>query len=573
MSENENRAPRVAITRLPTGVPGLDEVLGGGLPEYSFTAIAGAPGAGKTTLAHQILFNLASPERPALYFSVMGEPMLKMLRYQQQMAYFDPAKVGDAIRFISLSDALLTQDLEQVLADIVRRVEETGPSLVVLDSFHNIARVAVGRAPGALDVPDFVQRLALHLTSWQATTFLLGAYRDDEVGRDAVFTVADGVLWLSQVTDHNSVVRKLQVVKMRGQEPMPGLHTTRLDQAGLQVFPRITSGRDGEQGGRARPQGRTATGVPGLDALVGGGLPTGDAVLVSGASGTGKSVLATQFIAAGVRQGEPGVIAVFEEHPQEYMRRAGALGLDLEEMARQGALAVIYLRPLDLSPDETLRAIRDAVARVGARRVVIDSVSGFELALAPDFRQDFRESLYRLVGALTGTGVTVLMTMEIVQTTSELRFSPYIISFLTDDIILLRHVEIAGQLRTSLAVVKMRNSDHSRALWLYDITGQGLVVRQDLRDSRSGGVGTAALAPGAGSPTYPGLTDRETTVLEALLAVGEASADEVARRVGLAEPDLTVALARLVDLGYADRRDGDGAGAGAIYRAVARSPR
>ncbi len=566
MSQNETA--RVAIARLPTGVPGLDEVLGGGLPEYSCNVIAGAPGVGKTTLAHQTLFNLASPARRALYFSVMGEPALKMLRYQQQMAYFDPAKVGESIRFINLSDAVLTQSLDEVLADIVRRVEESSPDFVVLDSFHNIARAAGGRGPGAPDVRDFVQRLALHLTSWQATTFLLGNYRDEDLRGDPVFTVADGVVWLSQVTDHNSVVRKLQVVKMRGQEPMPGLHTVRLDRAGLQVFPRITASL--ERTDRLSSIAiRAATGVPGLDALVGGGLPAGDAVLVSGPSGTGKSVLATQFIAAGVRQGEPGVIAVFEEHPQEYMRRAQSLGLDLEGMERQGTLAVVYIRPLDLSPDETLLAIRQAVARIGARRVAIDSVSGFELALAPDFRQDFRESLYRLVGALTGTGITVLMTMEIVQTTDELRFSPYIISFLSDDIILLRHVEIEGQLRKSLAVIKMRNSDHSKELWLYDITGQGLIVRQSLWDLRGAGTATAALRAGAGQPAYPGLTDRETLALEALFEVGEATAGDLQRRTGLGEADLTAALDRLVGLGYGERREE----AGAVYRPVARSLR
>ncbi len=300
---SESKTPPVTITRLPTGVPGLDEVLGGGLPEYSFTVIAGAPGSGKTTLAHQILFTLASSARPALYFSVMGEPMLKMLRYQQQMAYFDPAKVGDVIHYVNLSDALQTGDLAQVLAGIIRRVEEVSPGLVVLDSFQNIAHLATGGEE--LEVQGFVQRLALHLTSWQATTFLLGNYRDDELRGNPVFTVADGVLWLSQVTDHNSVVRKLQVVKMRGQELMPGLHTTRLDQAGLQVFPRITSGHgpEQEQGDRTRPHGRATTSVPGLDALLGGGIPVGDAVLVSGPSGTGKSVLTAQFIADGVRRG------------------------------------------------------------------------------------------------------------------------------------------------------------------------------------------------------------------------------------------------------------------------------
>ncbi len=556
---------RVAITRLPTGVPGLDEILGGGLPEYSFNVIAGAPGAGKTTLANQMLFALASPERPALYFSLIGEPALKMLRYQQQMAYFDAAKVGESIRFISLSDTILTQGLEQVLEDIVRQVEQGSPGLVVLDSFHNIAAVAPGRDTRALEPQGFVQRLALHLSSWQATTFLLGNYGDQERLINPVFTVADGVLWLSQVTDHNSVVRKLQVIKMRGQEQMPGLHTMRLTQAGMQVFPRITINRQRHEGPLTPHRG--VTGVPGLDALVGGGLPAGDAVLVSGPSGTGKSVLAAQFIAEGARHGEPGVIAVFEERPHEYLRRAERLGL--EGMARAGTLEVIYIRPLDLSPDETLQAIQQAVARIGARRVAIDSISGFELALAPDYRQDFRESLYRLVGALTGTGITVLMTMEIVQSASELRFSPYLISFLSDTIILLRHLEIAGQLRKSLTVVKMRNSDHSKELWLYDITGQGLIVRQRLRDYQGAGVATATLSPGAGRPIYPGLTAQETLVLQALLELQEASVAEVARRSGVGRSDLTAALDRLIYLGYAQRGDE----AEGLYRPIARFPR
>jgi len=558
---------RVAITRLPTGVPGLDEILGGGLPEYSFNVIAGTPGAGKTTLAHQMLFALASPERPALYFSLIGEPTLKMLRYQQQMAYFDAAKVGESIRFISLSNTILTQGLEQVLEDIVRQVEQSSPGLVVLDSFHNIAAVAPGRGVHALEPQGFVQRLALHLSSWQATTFLLGNYGDQERLANPVFTVADGVLWLSQVTDHNSVVRKLQVIKMRGQEQMPGLHTMRLTQAGMQVFPRITINRQRHEGPLTPHRG--VTGVPGLDALVGGGLPAGDAVLVSGPSGTGKSVLAAQFIAEGARHGEPGVIAVFEERPHEYLRRAERLGLGLEGMARAGTLEVIYIRPLDLSPDETLQAIQKAVARIGARRVVIDSISGFELALAPDYRQDFREALYRLVGALTGTGITVLMTMEIAQSASELRFSPYLISFLSDTIILLRHLEIAGQLRKSLTVVKMRNSDHSKELWLYDITGQGLIVRQRLRDYQGAGVAVVTPSVEAGWPTYPGLTAQEMLILQALLELQEASEAALARRSGVGRSDLTAALERLIYLGYAQRGDE----AEGLYRPVARFPR
>ena len=557
---------RVAISMLPTGVPGLDEVLGGGLPEYSFNLIAGSPGAGKTTLAHQLMFALATPARPALYFTLVGEPPLKMLRYQQQFAFFKSALVGEQIHFIDLSDAVLAGDLNQVLAAITARVEAISPGLVFVDSFQTVIRTATNTASEMLGLQAFVQRLAVHLTGWQATTFLIGEYVAEELRGNPIFTVADGIFTLSQHTDRNSVVRELQVVKSRGQAPMPGLHTFRITQRGFQVFPRMSLGTREDE--RALPQGRIATGVAGLDELLGGGLPAGDAVLVSGPSGTGKSALATQFIAAGARAGEPGVIAIFEEHPREYLRRAGELGLDLPGLAGRGLVEVIYLRPLDLSPDETLFAIREAVARIGARRVVIDSISGFELALAPNFRQDFRESLYRLVGALTGTGITVLLTVEIAQSANDLRFSPYVVSFLADDILLLRYVEIAGQLRKSLTVVKMRNSDHSDDLRLYEITAQGLVVRERLGTYRGLGTESAALREGALRDDPPGLTAAETTVLRALVELGAAAPAALARRVGLPEAALDPALDRLVGLAYAVRQDEAGT---IVYRPVAQA--
>src|SRR6185312_7183132 len=131
---------RVIIKKLPTGVPGLDEILGGGLPEFSFNIIAGAPGGGKTTLAHQIMFANATPERPALYFTVLGEPAIKMLRYQQQFAFFDLAKVTSAIRFVNLSQIVLDQDLNAVLEEIVKEVEAVSPGIVVVDSFRTVVR-------------------------------------------------------------------------------------------------------------------------------------------------------------------------------------------------------------------------------------------------------------------------------------------------------------------------------------------------------------------------------------------------------------------------------------------------
>lgn len=540
---------QIPLPLLSTGVPGLDDVLGGGLPEYSFNLLSGTPGAGKTTLVHQIMFRNATPNRPVLFFTVMGEPPIKILRHQQQFDFFDHAQLGAGIRYIDLSDVVIAQGLRAVLDRIVEQVEETSPGMVIVDSFQTIVRV-VTAASGELDLQSFVQSLALQLTSWQATTFLVGEFVQDDLQNNPLLTVADGIITLTQDVHRNSAVRKLQVVKQRGVAPMPGLHTVRINRAGVQVYPRMSITVDEEE--RARPQGRATIGVAGLDALVEGGIPTGDAVLISGPTGTGKSLVATQFIATGMNEGEPGVIAVFEEHPKEYIRRATGLGIDLEAMERQGNLKMIYIRPLDLSPDETLHAIRTAVQEVGAKRVVIDSVSGLELALAPSFREDFRESLYRLVGALTGTGITVLMTMEIEQNTSDLRFSPYLVSFLADDIILLRYVEIDGQLRKSIVVVKMRNSGHSKAIHLYEITGHGMVVRQSLQNYESIGTGMPERRGNAPAPGYPGLTDQEAEVLRALIDLGDAPAAAVARRAGLSDDAaLAAALDRIVHLRYA----------------------
>lgn len=465
---------RVVIRQLPTGVPGLDAVMGGGVPEYSFNLIAGEPGGGKTTLAHQVMFANATPACPALYFTILGEPAVKMLRYQQQYTFFDPDTVGDAIRFVNLSDEVRDHGLEGVLQRVIQEVEASSPCLVVVDSFRTAIRVGSEGPADERDLRSFVQQLAMHLTTWQVTSFLVGEYMPQERESDPVFTIADCILWLSQEADRNSVVRKLQVVKVRGQGNMPGLHTFKITEEGLRVFPRISLPVREED--RATPRGRASTGVAAVDEMMGGGIPRGDSVLVTGPSGTGKSVLATQFIAEGAAQGEPGVLVVFEEHPKEYVHRAQGLGFPLQKMVEEGMLEVMYLRPLDLSPDETLFEIREAAERVGARRVVIDSMSGFEMALAPTFRTDFRESLYRLVGALTGVGITVLTTMEIMQDRSELRFTPNVVSFLADVLVLLRYYEAEGCIKKVITVAKMRGSQHSKAFREYDITGRGFEV-------------------------------------------------------------------------------------------------
>jgi len=296
-------------------------------------------------------------------------------------------------------------------------------------------------------------------------------------------------------------------------------------------------------------------------------IPVGDAILVSGPAGSGKTTFATQFVAEGLRRGEHAVVVVFEEYPEEYLARARVGDIDIMEQARAGALKVIYLRPLDLSVDETLADISDAVKELGARRVVIDSLSGFQVALAPTFREDFQESLYRLVGALTATGITVMMTAEVLEHTNFMQFTGDKVSFITDDILMQRYVEIEGEFRKVLAIVKMRGSSHSIALRAYEITSTGAVMNEFLKDYHGIVTGVPSLSERVRPVGYTGLTEREAGVLDALIRLRTASIDSLASHTAIPRPELAQALDRFVELDYAISLK---AGGETTYRALAR---
>ena len=465
---------KVTINRLPTGVPGMDEVLGGGLPEFSFNLIAGQPGSGKTTLAHQIMFALATPERPALYFTVLGEPPLKMLRYQQQFGFFENESINRSIRFINLSEDAMSGDLDRVLRRIVEEVTTYAPGLVFVDSFRSVVQASQTDDNPHNSLQQFVQQLGMLMTSWQATTFLIGEYFT-ETDANPVFTVSDGLIWMRQSVERNSVVRKLEIVKMRGQATLPGLHTFRIDASGIKVFAPARSLIVVAPDMDARPLGpRLLMGVPRLDKMLGGGLPQGYSLLVAGPSGSGKSLLAAAFLAEGARCGETGVIAAFEQRPN---RSRNPLVADLIESGRVG---LVDSAAPDLSIDEIVQLLISEIRRLNATRVVIDSLSGFELALAPTFRGDFRESLARLVTALAVADVTVLMTSELEDRYTDLRFSPYGTAFLTDAIIVQRYIEVESRLRRVMAVVKVRASAHSDELREFTIDESGIRIGEML---------------------------------------------------------------------------------------------
>jgi len=465
---------KVRLGLLATGVPGLDVLLGGGLTEYSFSLIAGAPGSGKTTLAHQIMFALAGPDRRALFFTVLGEPPLKMLRYQQQFSFFDMDKVGPCIRYVNLADDLRAGHFQGVLERIMREVEDFGPSLVFVDSFRSVMQSARSGNEGLSDLQQFIQELGSRMATWQATTFLIGEYSQADVEANPIITVADGMLTLYQAADDNSALRKIRINKMRGQAHMTGAHTMRIGDDGIRVYPRMLPPPiDDRKPGTPvdRDPRRIPTGVPGLDELMHGGLPQGHTLLVSGPTGAGKTILGTRFLQAGVAEGEKGV-AVFFEKGTARLRNA-----ELAGMVQAGHVAVVESRSLSLSVEELLDEMCTAIDATGATRVVIDSLSEIGLYLAPEVRADLRVAVFRTLSVLAKRGVSVVVTVGMEDDYTRLTISPDELCFLTDAVLSLRFVEFEGSLRKFMTVVKVRGCDHSTDLREYTITSEGIEVR------------------------------------------------------------------------------------------------
>ena len=306
-------------------------------------------------------------------------------------------------RFVSsnLSDDVATGNLDQVLAHITQEVEAFSPALVFVDSFRSVIHEAQHQTEGTLSLQLFIQQLGVELSGWQATSFLVGEFLA-ESGSHPILTVADGLLSLEQSVHRNSMVRKMQVLKMRGQATLPGKHTFRISRDGIEVFPAaIVRGDTGEEpliSGALFSKTRLTMGVPRLDEMLGGGLPSGYSLLIAGPSGSGKTILASAFLREGVLKGEPGVIVAFEQTPSQSWNRA------LDDMIRAGQIGLINTRTPDLSIDEIVQHLTKLIQQMKATRVVIDSLSGFELAVAPTFREDFRESLFRMVAVLSGLG-------------------------------------------------------------------------------------------------------------------------------------------------------------------------
>jgi circadian clock protein KaiC len=475
------------MKRLETGIGELDLIFGGGIPVGSLVVFAGGPGTGKTTLAQQICFAAATAEHKAIYYTTLAEPHDKLVRYLEGFDFFDKAALGERVEFINLGDLLIEESgrdgdpLGPIIGEVVRTCFERKPCLVVIDS--------------AKALRDFVDEAALRRVIYalagkvahsDTVVLLLGEYSAEEIESSPEFSIADGLVQLAYVS-HEPVDRRwLRVAKLRGAKHLGGRHSLSIDQSGMVVSPRLESLTPAAASGE---NGRIASGVPGLDRMVGGGLPAGDATAILGPSGSGKTAMALQYVAQGLAEGERCLLVSFQEDGDQLVKKAASFGHDLAAARESGQLKIYCVPQGNLDLDVLGSAVRAATADGSVRRVTIDSLA--ELVFAARESERFPAYARTLVGFLRADGASALITSEIA-TLGPMAAPLGGLSFLFHNVVLLRYVEMNSQVGRAATVLKMRDSDHEKGIRQLEIDAAGVTIGDQI-EGLTGLLGWSAL--------------------------------------------------------------------------------
>ena len=450
--------------RISSGHRRLDEILYGGLPSNSINLIIGTPGTGKTILSQQYAFHNATPERPALYLSTVSEPFDKIIRYGQSLTFFEPGAVGRRVIYEDLGSILTEDGLAGILRAIDELTKQHHPSLVVMDSFKALHAFATDEG----EFRRFLHDLAGRLTAFAATVFWVGEYNSEQPRDAAEFAVADAIIALSVKRVGEREMRVLRVFKLRGSDFADGEHTYRITASGLEVFPRLADRLDRSHYSLSAE--RVSTGVAALDELLGDGYWPGASTLVCGPSGVGKTLMGLHFIFSGASLDQPGVIATLQEDGTQLARIARGFGWDLETPG----VHLLSRTPVDIYIDEWVYELLDLMERVGARRVLIDSLA--DLSIAADDEQRFREWMYSLMRRLSRAGVSALMTLEVSELFELVRISENGMSHLSDNVLLLQYLRQDGRLQRALTVLKTRAHRHDPTVRQFEITTEGITL-------------------------------------------------------------------------------------------------
>jgi circadian clock protein KaiC len=456
------------MKRISSGSAELDLVLGGGFPENSINILMGLPGTGKTILAEKVVFENATPDRPAYYLSTVSEPVDKMLRYLQGFDYYDPALLGEAVFYQDLGETLRSRGLKAFVDETIGIIKQHAPAFLVIDSFK--ALHAFADSPG--DFRTRVSHLLTALSSFSVTTILVGEYSAHETAYLPEFAVADGIVELVLQKVGVKDIRYLRVVKQRGSTFFGGEHAFKISSSGIEVFPRLVT--------EASPMGydlsrqREKTGVEMLDTMVADGFWKGSATVVFGPPGSGKTLLGLHYIFKGIEMGEKCLVATLQENPTQLQRIVAGFGWDLQEAIDSGMLELFYVSPVDIYIDEFVSTVARRVSEGGMSRVMIDSLNDLE-ASAPD-KARFRDFMYAFVQTMAVEGISTYMTNEVKDLFATSIVTEFGISHMSDNVVLLHYVRQHSEIHRAISIIKTRASGHDRSIRRFDITPDGFVI-------------------------------------------------------------------------------------------------
>jgi circadian clock protein KaiC len=484
---------------LSSGVPGLDDVLGGGLEPHRLYLVEGTPGAGKTTIALQFLLEGARQGESVLYVTLSETETelrgvaashgwdLSAIRMREMLPTQDSLQPEEQYTMFHPSEVELSETTLRILSD----VEALKPSRIVFDSLSEL-RLLSG---SSLRYRRQILALKQFFAGRQCTVLLL----DDMTATEhdlQVQSIAHAVLRLEQShSDYGSARRRLLVVKYRGQAFRGGYHDYKIQRGGLQVFPRLVAAEHS----RDMVLTKLPSGIHALDALLGGGLEKGTSTLFVGAPGTGKSSVAVQFAIAAAERGENAAMFIFDESVNTLRTRCAGLGMRIDPYLDSGRIRIKQVDPAELSPGELVHEIRLAVTEHGASVIVIDSLNGYLNAM-PDERFLIVQ-LHELLTYLGQSGVATLLVGAQHGLIGMQMQTPVDASYLADAVVLLRYFESEGEVRQAISVLKKRGGAHERSIRAFSMDSGGLNVGEPLRHFR--GILTGVPVPIDGVSAVP----------------------------------------------------------------------
>lgn len=471
-----NGKKHTSFERLSTGVPGLDEVLYGGLIPQRAYLLRGGPGCGKTTLGMHFLAAGAANAERCLFIS-LGESETE-IRANAGAVGFDLSNIN----FLDLSpnpeffthmesyDIFSPAEVERepITQSIIERVETLKPQRVFLDAMTQFRFLSADAFQFRKQVLSFLRFLIE-----QGATVLFTSEGSASAPDDDLQFMSDGVIHL----DFSPEERILSVSKFRGSDFRSGRHSMHLTATGMQVFPRLLP----EMYKQEFVAESISSGVPELDEMLHGGLERGTISIITGPSGVGKSTLGLQFMKEAAGRGERSVVYVFEEWQETLLRRCEAVNIPVRTMMERGTLSVVQIEPLHFTPDQFASMVRHEVEQQKASIVMIDSVSGYRLSLGGG---DLVTHLHALCKYLQNMGIAVLLINEVEAITGEFRVTEVGISYLADNIVFLRYLELQGELRKAIGVLKKRLSSFEKTVREIEVTRYGIKVGRPLTELR-----------------------------------------------------------------------------------------